>query len=206
MIAVKPGGFQLPIKPERQPTLQTRNGNSGNGGRPNPPTIVPQQPGSFPRVNLNPVFQIGDYNNAEESCHFPRFNEYWKQQYNTNNPIKATPGPKSKFGGLHGNAGEGNNGVGWGAGFGLRPWTPYDLKTLGVDSGISQSFPYNPNSTTLEGQLNRVWQFNQNINDGEPVTILGGYNTQQNEDFNMMAGLVLGAGKRLQMGDTDMKA
>ena len=172
---VKPGGFRIPLKGERQLKFQKRMGNAGNGGRPNPPTIVPQQPGSFPRVNLHPQFRIGAYNNAEESFRSTtQMNEYWKQYKNTNNPIGAADAGISDFGGPLGNAGNGDNQYAYGAGYKSRPWTPYKLQSLGVDSGISQSFPYNTNATNLEGGVNRVWQYGSNLNEGEDLEVLAG--------------------------------
>ena len=202
MIAVKPGGFQMPLTNEQTSKILTRVGNAGSGGRPNPPTIVPQQPGSFPRVNLNPVFQIGAYNNAEESYHYPRFTEYWKQQHNTNNPVRAAAMGKGVQGGIPGNSGDGGNETKLGTGYGVRPWAPYDLGQLGVDSGISQSFPYNKNSTNLEGEVFRTWQFSDNMNFGEPNVILAGKpSVASNNDFNMQDGLVTGKGGKMDMGN-----
>ena len=175
-IPVTPGGFQLPMTPQQQFKIQNRLGNAGNGGRPNPPTIVPQHPGSFPRVNLHPQFHLGAYNNAERpNAEVNRFNRYWTQQYNTNNPIGVTKAGTSEFGGVPGNAGNGDNDhSSWGAGYKQLPWIKPLAPQLGVLAGISDSFPYNPNSTSLDGQLNRVWQFGDNVNMGEPTEVVPG--------------------------------
>lgn len=161
----------------------TKTGNAGNGDRPNNPTIPPQYPGSFPRVNLNPQFRIGEYNNAEESYHYPRFTEYWKQQKNSNNPIgeyvtNGTGGYNYALGpgnpGLAtvGNAENGSN-TPYPLGAGKRPppFAPYNPAVLGVQGGSSQSYPYNPNQTNLEGGVQRVWNYAFNVNEGEPVEI-----------------------------------
>jgi len=168
-------GITVPVRGE-QPIFFTKSmGNAGNGGTPNPPTIVPQQPGSFPRVNLHPVFQIGAYNNAEESYNFPRFTEYWKQQYNTNNPVGAAEGTNNGYGGPMGNAANGGNDrYMFGAGYTPRSFTPYDLSQLGARSGISQSYPYNKNAMSIDGCNERVWQFPTNLNIGQASEVVAG--------------------------------
>ena len=178
MISVKPGGFQIPMHREQPINIQSRNGNSGNGGRPNVPTLIPQQPGSFPRVNLNPQFRIGQYNNAQESFNYPRFNEYWKNQYNTNNPI----GPTNKKGwsksqGLKvgGFGGHGSLRYQIGPGYTTQSWDTSRLAQLGVDSGMSTSYPYNANSMNLPGGVRHVWPDGNNINMGEESEVLPGY-------------------------------
>jgi hypothetical protein len=163
MISLRPGGFNLPMTPARPIEIQSRNGNAGNGGRPNPPTIIPQKPGSFPRVKLNPQFRIGEYNNAEQSFHFPQFNQYWKQQRNTNNPIN--PEGWSNTGGLKIGGQGGNNKSG--AGYTTKNWDRFKLSQLGVRGGTSQSFPYNSNAMTLTGGVHEVWPDSQNVNIGE---------------------------------------
>jgi hypothetical protein len=168
-------GITVPVRGEPPLFLNKSMGNAGNGGTPNPPTIVPQQPGSFPRVNLNPVFQLGAYNNAEESYNFPRFNEYWKQQYNTNNPIGAAEGSNNGYGGPMGNAANGGNDIYmFGSGYTPRPFAPYDLSQLGARSGVSQSYPYNKNATNLEGGNERVWKWPFNLNIGESIEVAAG--------------------------------
>jgi hypothetical protein len=165
----------VPVKGERPLFFQKHMGNAGNGGTPNPPTIVPQQPGSFPRVNLNPVFRIGAYNNAEESFNFPRHNEYWRQQYNTNNPIGAAEGTNNGYGGPMGNAGNGGNETYmFGAGYTPRNFAPYDLSQLGAVSGMSQTYAYNKNATHVEGGVERVWNFPTNLNMGQESEVLEG--------------------------------
>ena len=195
MISVRPGGFQLPMRREQPIKIQSHNGNAGNGGRPNIPTLIPQQPGSFPRVNLTPQFQIGAYNNAQESFHFPRFNQYWKNQFNTNNPIN--PKGWSYTHGLKvGGSGGGNNGSSpyrAGAGYTTKGWDNYDMSQLGVDSGISQSFPYNRNSTSLEGGVRRVWPDGSNLNTGEESQVLPGTITIGNANYNIVGGAVKGS-------------
>jgi hypothetical protein len=196
MISVKPGGFTVPFRREQPIQIQSRNGNAGNGGRPNTPTIPPQRPGTFPRVNLNPQFQIGAYNNAMESFHHPRFNEYWKHQFNTNNTIN--PKGWSYTGGLKlGGSGGGNSGSSpykAGAGYTTKPWDKYDLKQLGVYSGISQSYPYNRNSTSLEGGVQRVWTNGQNVNTGEESQVLPGLIIiDPDGDYSLVGGAVKGS-------------
>jgi len=161
----------------------TTTGNAGNGDRVNNPTIPPQYPGTFPRVNLNPRFRIGEYNNAEESYHFPRFTEYWRQQQNTNNPIgdyavNGTRGYNYALGQMNprlttvGNAANGGNtSYPLGAGHKPPPFAPYNPAVLGVQGGISQSYPYNPNQTNLEGGNTRVWPIPFNVNEGEPIDV-----------------------------------
>lgn len=147
-------------------------GNSGNGGRPNNPTIPPQHPGTFPRVNLNPKFKIGEYNNAEESYHLPRLNEYWKNRRNTNNPIGNYD--ISNVGlGVPGNAGNGYNKAT--AARRPMPWTPYDPQSLGVRGGLSQTYPYNENAMTVEGSLKLREPFGFNINRGEQQRVGAGF-------------------------------
>lgn len=195
MIPVRSGGFTIPVRREPQIKIQSRNGNAGNGGRPNTPTILPQYPGSFPRVNLNPKFRIGAYNNAEESFHFPRFNHYWKNQFNTNNPINPkgwsyTNGPKI------GGSGNGNNGsltYQSGAGYKTSGWGKYSLGQLGVLSGISQSYPYNKNSTTVEGSLNRVWTNGDNLNIGDQTQVLPGVIQIDPTQLSQLGGVVKGS-------------
>ena len=199
MIQVKPGGFTIPGRPEPTLSLQPRIGNAGNGGRPNTPTIPPQYPGSFPRVNLNPKFRIGAYNNAEESFHFPRFNPYWKNQFNTNNPINPK-GWSNSQGPKIGSAGGGHNGTlayKVGAGYTTSGWGNYNLGQLGVFSGISQSFPYKKNSTTVEGSVQRVWQNGGNLNVGEQTQVLPGIITKSGDTVgNIIKGSVLSRMKK----------
>ena len=146
-------------------------GNAGNGGQPNPPTIVPQYPGTFPRVNLNPKFKIGEYNNAEESYHFPRFFKAWEMQRNTNNPI-GNYSASSVGLGVPGNAANGYNKATQGRI--PMPWAPYNPRVLGVQGGDSQSYPYNENQTTVEGQLVLRQPYGFNVNMGEEQQIGAG--------------------------------
>lgn len=183
-------------------------GNAGNGDRVNNPTIPPQYPGTFPRVNLNPQFQIGAYNNAEESYHYPRFNEYWKQQRNTNNPIgdyvtNGTEGYNYALGpgnprlATVGNAETGSNtDFPIGAGKRPMPFAPYNPAVLGVQGGYSQSYPYNKNQTNLEGGVKRVWSLPFNVNEGEPVDIVPGEQEASDADIDSYIQELLG-----EMGD-----
>lgn len=146
-------------------------GNAGNGGQPNPPTIVPQMPGTFPRVNLNPKFKIGEYNNAEESYNFPRFTKYWEMQRNTNNPI-GNYGASAMGLGVPGSAANGYNKATQGRT--PMPWAPYNPRVLGVQGGFSQSYAYNENQTTLEGSLLLRQPLGFNVNMGEEQMIGAG--------------------------------
>lgn len=171
-------GITVPVAPgpsQRIFPTNVRQGNAGNGGNPNPPTIVPQFPGTFPRVNLNPEFVIGGYNNAEESYHYPRFEEYWNDYYYSNNPVGAAEGPSAGYGGPMGNAGNGSNKTyAFGSGYAPMEWTPYKLEQLGNQGGYSQSYPYNKNQTNLEGGNNRVWDYVWNVNVGDQTEVSAG--------------------------------
>jgi len=173
-IAVR-GGFQIPKTQQQQIlALNPRTGNAGNGGNPGTGVIIPQYPGSFPRVNLNPVFRLGAYNNAEESYHFPRHNRYWKDYQNTNNPVKAAYTGKPAFGGTVGMAGDGSNEHSIGAGYGVKPW----IHNAQAQAGVS-SFK---NSANLAGVTDLTWQLSHNINVGDPTEILPGSNPNPTMD------------------------
>tara|TARA_R110000803_G_scaffold52584_3_gene108180 strand:+ start:1223 stop:1846 length:624 start_codon:yes stop_codon:yes gene_type:complete len=182
MISVRPGGFQIPMTREQPIKIQSRNGNSGNGGRPSVPTLIPQQPGSFPRVNLNPQFRLGGYNNAEKSFSFPIFNEYWKNQFNTNNPINpqgfgTTTGLKMGFAG-HSNNGSSNYKLAPGAGYNVKSW--------------EGSHSYNRNSENLPGIINYVWTDGMNLNSGQESQVLPG-NIVNDQNSGMIGGAIPGS-------------
>jgi hypothetical protein len=164
--------MNIPFKREQQSRFQTQMGNAGNGGRPNPPTIPNNPTGMRPRVNFSKEFIIGGYNNNLESFVSPtNFNKYWNNNFNTNNPI----GLGKKFstpGGAVGVAGNGSNQGG--AGYSPNRWSPYDVSSLGVSGGTSQSFPYNPNDIYIDGGVRRVWSLQNNINDGSPQDVVNG--------------------------------
>jgi len=176
--------MNIPLRPEFRPFFQDAIGNAGNGGAPNPPTIPNQHPGTFPRVNLHPVFRIGAYNNAEESFRSTTLNpEYWKKQYNTNNPIGFQEwGPEP--GGKTGNAGNGDNKNGgpFGCGYRPTPWAPYDVASLGARAGTSQSYPYNANALHVDGGNDHSWNFSNNVNRGNPQDY-GSYAGATPEEF-----------------------
>ncbi len=176
-------GITVPVAPG--PTARifptnVRQGNAGNGGQPNPPTIVPQEPGTFPNrsplMDNDPPFVIGAYNNSAESFVSPtRYEKYWNSNYYSNNPVGAAEGPTAGYGGPQGNAGDGSNQVyAFGAGYTPRAWSPYDLSQLGVQSGISQSYPYNRNQISLEGGNDLVWDYEWNVNIGEMTDVQSG--------------------------------
>jgi hypothetical protein len=139
--------MNIPIKAENQPFLQTAIGNAATGGAPNKPFMVDQ----YPRPDK-------EYRNHEESFHFPRFNQYWKQpNQSTYNPVK----PDQLNTPHMGNAGNGDNQAkGMGAG----------KKPMPFEGNIT----YDKNSSTLEGSIRTVYKFGFNINEGEPLDIAPG--------------------------------
>ena len=169
--------MNIPFQPQQPIYQSTQLGNANNGGNRFTAVQVPQFPGSFPRVNLNPQFQIGAYNNAEESYNFPRHTKYWNHDYNTNNPIGLNNISRTL-----GNAGNGGNRGG------LTPFNPpilwgqYNLATLGVQGGPNQTFAYNPNQTNLEGGTKHVAQL-PNVNLGLPVEQLNAANTPEQDQI-----------------------
>jgi hypothetical protein len=146
--------MNIPFRNEQKPFFQNQMGNAGNGGRPNPPTIPPNPSGIRPRVNFSKEFIIGGYNNNLESYVSPtNFNQYWNDNFYSNNPIGI--GKKiSSPGGLVGVAGNGDNQNG--AGYTPNRWSPYNVSSLGVSGGTSQSFPYNDNDIYIDGGVRRV--------------------------------------------------
>lgn len=176
-------GITVPVAPgpnARVFPTNIRQGNAGNGGQPNPPTIVPQMPGTFPNrsayMDNRPPFVLGAYNNAEESFVSPtRYEKYWNNNYYSNNPVGAAQGSIAGYGGPQGNAGNGGNDIyAFGAGFTPRQWSPYELDQLGVHGGYSQSYAYNKNQTNLEGGVTRVWDYGWNVNMGEQTEVTSG--------------------------------
>lgn len=167
---IQPGvnQYMQAVNPKPQMFFDTGIGTMGDGIRALHPTIPPQYPGSFPRVNLFPKFQIGGYNNAEQSFHEPRFEEYWKDNYYSNNPVGTTSWDNTP-GGIVGNAA---NGQPNGPGYGPNPWSPYNLNDLGVRGGPSQSQPYALQPINLEGGVQHTWNFMNNINQGEGVNVV----------------------------------
>lgn len=160
--------MNIPMQREPQPFFITGLGNAAIGGAPNKPFSVDQYPGTFPRVNLNPQFKIGAYNNAEApSFQLERFNEPWKMRRNTNNPIGVNS-LVTKMG----NAQNGDNQA-KGSGAGKKPhqWSPYQIGSLGVRAGYDQSTPYDRNAMSLDGGVRNVWQFTSNVNMGEQMEI-----------------------------------
>jgi hypothetical protein len=151
--------MNIPFVPEPQPFFQTGIGNAATGGAPNRPFLIPQYPDSMPRVNLNPQFQLGAYNNAEESYNFPRFNNYWEQlNQSTYNPIDQTD-VTTKIG----NSGNGDN-QGKGVGAGKRP--------MSFEVGVP--FAYSRLEQNLEGCNKYSWKLGFNVNEGEPIDIASG--------------------------------
>ena len=151
--------MNIPFSPEPQPFMQTGIGNAAIGGAPNRPFQVEQQQIYLPRY-------------AEESYNFPRFNEYWKQlNKSTYNPVEPNQVNTTHMG----NAPNGcNQPKGMGAGKRPMAWTPYEVSSLGVRGGTSQSNPYDRNSMTVEGSLKTVWKLGFNVNEGEPLDIAAG--------------------------------
>ncbi len=156
--------MNIPFRNEQQPFFQNQMGNAGNGGKPNPPTIPDNPTGMRPRVNFSKDFIIGGYNNNLESYVSPtNFNQYWNDNFYSNNPIGI--GKKwTSPGGLVGLGGNGNNQGG--AGFTPNRWSPYDVSSLGVSGGTSQTYPYNDNDIYIDGGSRRVWSLQDNINEG----------------------------------------
>jgi|DEB0MinimDraft_6_1074348.scaffolds.fasta_scaffold06499_2 hypothetical protein len=151
--------MNIPLIPEQQPFFNTSIGNAGQGGAPNRPFLIPQYPGSMPRVNLNPQFQLGEYNNAEESYNFPRFNNYWEQpNQSTYNPIDQKD-VTTKIG----NAGNGDNQA-KGMGAGKRP--------MAFENSVPNQ--YSRLTQNVEGCNKYVWPLGGNINLGEPIDIASG--------------------------------
>jgi len=177
--------MNIPFQPQQPIYFETGIGNSNNGGVTRGGNNVPQYPGSFPRVNLNPQFQIGAYNNAEESYNYPRFTKSWQQNYNTNNPIGLLDISRTT-----GNAGNGSNRGG------LTPFNPpplwgsYNLATLGVQGGPNQSEAYNPVQTNLEGGVQRTLQL-PNVNLGIPVENNGLQTPEQDQLRRYLAELAI---------------
>jgi len=163
--------MNIPFVREPQVKIQSSVGNAAVGGAPNKPFLAEQYPGTFPRVNLNPQFKLGAYNNAHESYNFPRFNKYWEQpNQSTYNPVKPNQVNTTHMG----NAGNGDNKHGRGAGYTPSPYSPYDISSLGSRAGYSQTFPYDSNSMTVEGSTKQVWKLGFNVNEGEPIDIASG--------------------------------
>jgi len=151
--------MNIPLIPEPQPFFQTSIGNAGQGGAPNRPFLVPQVPDSMPRVNLNPQFRLGEYNNAEESYNFPRFNHYWEQpNQSTYNPID-----NKTIVCQIGNNGNGDNQA-KGMGAGKRPMS-FEAAT---------PFTYSRLRQNVEGCNKYVWPLGGNVNLGEPIDIASG--------------------------------
>ena len=164
--------MNIPFTKEQQLRFQTQMGNAGNGGQPNPPTIPDNPTGMRPRVNFSKEFIIGGYNNQLESyVSSTNFNKYWTDNFYSNNPIgigKKITSP----GGLVGVAGNGDNQNG--AGYTPNRWSPYDVSSLGVSGGTSQTYPYNDNDIYLDGGVRRVWSLQDNINEGAEQDVVNG--------------------------------
>lgn len=161
----------FPNKTDREVFFQNQMGNAGNGGNPNPPTIPLNPSSTMPRVNLSKDFIIGGYNNNLESFVSPtNFSETWDDNYYSNNPVGITKWTDAP-GGLIGVAGNGDNQNG--AGFTPNAWEPYDVNSLGAIAGSSQSYPYDKNSIYLDGGVERVWKFTDNLNEGAPQSVEG---------------------------------
>ena len=165
--------MNIPFTRERKPFFQTQSGNAGFGGLPpNDEKTFIRNPGTRPRVNFSKEFKIGGYNNNLESFVSPtNFNKYWENNFNSNNPIGYNKKWTSPGGGL-GMQGNGNNQGG--AGYTPNKWTPYDVSSLGVSAGPSQSYPYNPNDIYLDGGVRRVWSLMENINEGAQQNVQNG--------------------------------
>lgn len=151
--------MNIPMHAEPQPFFQTGIGNAAIGGAPNRPFQVEQIQPYLPRY-------------AEESFNHPRFNRYWQQpNQSTYNPITPTQVNTPHMG----NSGNGDNQMkGVGAGKRPMPWSPYEVGSLGVRGGTSQTFPYDSNSMTVEGSTKQVWKLGFNVNEGEPIDIASG--------------------------------
>ena len=151
--------MNIPMIPEPQPFFQTGIGNAATGGAPNRPFQIPQYPDSMPRVNLNPQFRLGAYNNAEESYNFPRFNTYWEQpNQSTYNPIDQTDVTTQI-----GNMSNGDNQA-KGMGAGKRPKS-FENVVPNVYSRLQQN---------VDGCNRFTWNFGWNVNEGEPIDIASG--------------------------------
>ena len=143
----------FPNKTDRVMFFQNQMGNAGNGSNPNPPTIPENPSTTMPRVNLSKEFVIGGYNNHLESFNFPQFSKTWEDNYYSNNPIGITKWTDDP-GGLIGVAGNGDNQNG--AGYSPNDWSPYNVQSLEVAAGSSQSYPYNENDIYLDGGVEHV--------------------------------------------------
>ena len=150
--------MNIPIHPEPHISIETGIGNASTGGAPNRPFQVAQKQVYLPRY-------------AEESYNFPRFNAFWKQpNQSTYNPIRPTQVNSHHIG----NSGNGDNQNPVGAGKTPMAWSPYDLGSLGSRGGPSQTFPYDRNSMTVEGNTRQVWKLGFNVNEGESIDIASG--------------------------------
>ena len=151
----------------RQPRLNlpTNQGNSGNGGQPNRPTLVNQRCGT-PAPNLFPSFKTTPYNNSATPDTFPLFNTFVQ---NTVNPIGRTNHAPHQ--GNFGNAGNGNNQSG--AGYKPLPMN-YRLSQLGAISGKTQEFPYLTSQLYPNSMLNFHHPVYYGVNQGDPETYTQG--------------------------------
>jgi hypothetical protein len=138
--------MNIPFKQETiYKVTNTHSGNSGNGSRINKPTILV--------IDYSPSYEfiIGEYNNNIQPTYLPTvYLDTDQLQYNTNNSIDGVSFVNNK---------SGNNGSGGNLGSHYKPnqWSPYTLQPIPGVEKPSQTFPYDTNSTFIQGSTRRAW-------------------------------------------------
>ena len=125
-------------------STNTHQGNSGNGSRINKPTI--------PTIQYNPPtdFVVGQYNNnIQPTVLSTLYSDTDKLYYHSNNPVDGKDWVNSR----------GLNGRGGNKGSHYKPnnWSPYVLQDTVNTQQTSQTFPYNTNSSFIQGSTRRAW-------------------------------------------------
>jgi hypothetical protein len=143
--------MNIPFKPEKQYSATNRSiGNAGAGYNVNKPTI--------PTINYNPInnFILGAYNNNTLETLPNQFTDF-KLKYHTNNPINGNDWICNKR--LNGNGSNRKQ---------LTPnqWSKYNLNDSYIPNtqSNSQTFPYNPNSSFIDGGIKRQWGGSYSVN------------------------------------------